>query len=192
MRSFAAACVLSLASALRLDFDTMNNLDLGFQFLSTVKQPDPVDEVVSGVVEGFDDIQEKNDEIEKQAIDAINAETNETIDEEIAEANVEAKAQLLDDVNRGKINVTKLNEIREAGGEAIKDTSEENADEVAEVASEATIVEIINKAAESNLIKALKDASDGMSDGIESLADVLDKADDPVVLDASDITEKSD
>ena len=188
MRFFAAACVLSLASALRLDFDTMNNLDLGFQFLSTVKQPDPVDEVVSGVVEGFDDIQEKNDEIEKQAIDAINAETNETIDEEIAEANVEAKAQLLDDVNRGKINVTKLNEIREAGGEAIKDTSEENADEVAEVASEATIVEIINKAAESNLIKALNDATDG----IESLDAILDKADDPVVLDASDITEKSD
>ena len=188
MRFFAAACVLSLASALKLDFDTMNNLDLGFQFLSTVEAPTAVDEVKLGVVEGFDDLEKKNDEIEKQAIDAINADTNVTIDEEIAEANVEAKAQLLDDVNRGKINITKLNEIREAGGGAIKDTSEENADEVAEVASEATIVEIINKAAESNLLKALSLASDAG----ESLSDVLDKADDPVVLDASDITEKSE
>ena len=108
-----------------------------------------------------------------------------TIDEEIAEANVEAKAQLLDDVTTGKINITKLNEIREEGGEAIKDTSEENNDKVAEVASEATVVEIINKAAESNLIKALSSAA---AIG-ESTEKVLAEADAPVVLDASDIIE---
>ena len=126
-----------------------------------------------------------NDEIEKKAIDAINADTSVTIDEEIAEANVEAKAQLLDDVTTGKINITKLNEIREEGGEAIKDTSEENNDKVAEVASEATVVEIINKAAESNLIKALSSAA---AIG-ESTEKVLAEADAPVVLDASDIIE---
>ena len=160
MRFFAAICVVSLASALKLDFDTMNNLDLGFQFISTIKQPDPVHAVIEGVAEGFDDLKAENDEIEKQAIDAINADTSVTIDEEIEEANVEAKSQLLTDVNRGKINITKLNEIREAGGDAIKETSEENSDKVAEVASEATVVEIINKAAESNLIKALAAASE--------------------------------
>ena len=78
-----------------------------------------------------------------------------------------------------------MNEIREEGGEAIKDTSEENNDKVAEVASEATVVEIINKAAESNLIKALSSAA---AIG-ESTEKVLAEADAPVVLDASDIIE---
>ena len=185
MRFFAAICVVSLASALKLDFDTMNNLDLGFQFISTIKQPDPVDAVIEGVAEGFEDLKEENDEIEKQAIDAINADTSVTIDEEIEEANVEAKSQLLTDVNRGKINVTKLNEIREAGGDAIKETSEENSEKVAEVASEATVVEIVNKAAASNLIKALSAAAE---EG-ESLDKVIKEADAPVKLDASDIIE---
>ena len=88
-------------------------------------------------------------------------------------------------MNRGKINITKLNEIREEGGEEIKKTSGENAEKVAEVASEASVVEIINKAAESNLIKALSKASD---EGC-SLDKALDEADAPVVLDASDIIE---
>ena len=185
MRFFAAICVLSLASALKLDFDSMNNPELGFQFISTVKQPDPVDEVIGGVVEGFKDIQAQNDQVEKQAIDAINADTSEKIDEEIVEANAEAKSQLEFNVNRGKINITKLNEIREEGGEDIKETSGENAKKVAEVASEASVVEIINKAAESNLIKALSKASE---EGC-SLDKALDEADAPVVLDASDIIE---
>ena len=59
----------------------------------------------------------------------------------------------------GKINVTKLDNIHEEGGEAIKDTSEQNSEKVADVSKEATVVEIINKAAESNLVKDLVKAS---------------------------------
>ena len=105
------------------------------------------------------------------------------IDEEIETANKEAKDQLVQDANRGKINITKLNAIHEEGGETIKETSEENSDKVAEVSSDATVVEIINKAAESNLIKALVAAS---AEG-ESTDKVLAEADAPVVLDASAI-----
>ena len=83
----------------------------------------------------------------------------------------------------GKINVTKLNDIHEEGGEAIKDTSEKNSDKVAEVSKEAAVVEIINKAAESNLLKDLVHANEF---GISSDA-VFAKADAPVVLDPSDI-----
>ena len=83
----------------------------------------------------------------------------------------------------GKINVTKLNKIHEAGGETIKDTSEQNSDKVAEVSKEAAVVDIINKAAESNLVKDLVKASVSGVDPNKILA----AADAPVVLDASDI-----
>ena len=76
-----------------------------------------------------------------------------------------------------------MNAIHEEGGETIKETSEENSDKVADVSSDATVVEIINKAAESNLIKALVEAS---AEG-ESTDKVLAEADAPVVLDASAI-----
>ena len=83
----------------------------------------------------------------------------------------------------GKINVTKLNNIHEAGGETIKDTSEQNSDKVAEVSKEAAVVEIINKAAESNLVKDLVEASVSGVDPNKVLA----AADAPVFLDAADI-----
>ena len=142
-----------------------------------------VAKLIDGVEEGFDDIHEKNNEIEKQAIDSINADTNEKIDEEVASANKKAKSLLVHEANRGKINITKLNEIREEGGENIKDTSEQNSDKVAEVSKDAAIVEIVNKAAESKLKKDLVKATIFG----ESTDKVIATADAPVILDPSDI-----
>jgi hypothetical protein len=135
--------------------------------------------LLNGVTAGFNSLLDSNETIETQAIDKINENTNAQIDAQIKAANVDAKAQLIHDVSRGKINVTKLNKIHESKADTIKETSEDNSHDIAKVAKEATKVEIMNKATKSNLINDLFDAA---KIG-ESTSAVLAKADKPVALD---------
>ena len=88
-------------------------------------------------------------------------------------------------MTRGKINVTKLNNIHEEKAEVIKETSEENSGKVASVAKDAAVVEILNKAAESNLVKDLVEAAKEGGD----FAGTFAKADPPVELSAADFAQ---
>ena len=87
--------------------------------------------LLNGVTAGFNNLLDSNETIETQAIDKINENTNAQIDAQIKAANVDAKAQLVHDVSRGKINVTKLNKIHESKADTIKETSEENSHDIA-------------------------------------------------------------
>merc|ERR1712051_113727 len=98
------------------------------------------------------------------------------------DANKDAKAQLLDDVSRGKINVTKLNAIHNAKGAEIKDVSAASNDAVATVSKDAAVVGILNKVSESNLIKDLAKIAE--EQGGEAHA-IISAAEAPVKLDAS-------
>lgn len=90
--------------------------------------------LLDSVTAGFDSLLDKNEDVESAAIDTINQNTNAQIDAQIKEANTDAKAQLIHDVTRGKINVTKLNNIHESKAETIKEVSEDNSHSVADVA----------------------------------------------------------
>ena len=108
--------------------------------------------LVQGVQNSYGSLELDNAVTEKQALDAINDETQKQIDVQIDGANKAAKTQLLADVSRGKINVKKLNAIHKAKGDDIKDVSAASNDAVATVSKDAAVVGILNKVAESNLI----------------------------------------
>jgi len=135
--------------------------------------------LLTSVTAGFDSLLDSNEAVESEAIATINANTNKQIDAQIAAANTDAKAQLIHDITEGKINVTKLNNIHESKADKIKEVSEDNSHVVADVAKQATVVEIMNKATKGSLVNDLaKAAEEG-----ESTFDVLSKADPPVNLD---------
>lgn len=139
--------------------------------------------LLTSVTAGFDSLLDSNEAVESEAIATINANTNKQIDAQIAEANTDAKAQLIHDITEGKINVTKLNNIHESKADAIKEVSEDNSHVVADVAKQATVVEIMNKATKGSLVNDLaKAAEEG-----ESTMDVIAKADPPVNLDVGEL-----
>ena len=138
--------------------------------------------LVEGVQNSYGSLELSNATTEKQALDAINDETQKQIDAQIAEANASAKTQLLKDVSVGKINVTKLNAIHEAKGAEIKDVSLASNDAVATVSKDAAVVGILNKVAESNLLKDLTKIAE--EQGGEAHA-IISAAEAPVKLDAS-------
>lgn len=72
-----------------------------------------------------------------------------------------------------------MNDIHESKAEKIKEVSEDNSHVVADVAKQATVVEIMNKATKGSLVNDLAEAA---KDG-ESTMDVIAKADPPVTLD---------
>ena len=115
--------------------------------------------LLSSVTAGFDQLLDKNEAVESEAIATINADTNKQIDAQIAEANTDAKAQLIHDITDGKINVTKLNNIHESKAEKIKEVSEDTSHVVADVAKQATVVEIMNKATKGSLVNDLAAAA---------------------------------
>ena len=138
--------------------------------------------LVEGVQSSYGSLELDNAITEKQALDAINDETQKQIDAQIDDANKDAKAQLLDDVSRGKINVTKLNAIHNAKGAEIKDVSAASNDAVATVSKDAAVVGILNKVAESNLLQDLTKIAE--QQGGEASA-IISAAEAPVKLDAS-------
>ena len=138
--------------------------------------------LVEGVQSSYGSLELDNAITEKQALDAINDETQKQIDAQIDDANKDAKAQPLDDVSRGKINVTKLNAIHNAKGAEIKDVSAASNDAVATVSKDAAVVGILNKVAESNLLQDLTKIAE--QQGGEASA-IISAAEAPVKLDAS-------
>ena len=138
--------------------------------------------LVKGVQSSYGSLELDNAVTEKQALDAINDETQKQIDIQIDDANKTAKTQLLADVSRGKINVTKLNAIHKAKGDEIKDVSAASNDAVATVSKDAAVVGILNKVAESNLIQDLTKVAE--QQGGEAHA-IISAAEAPVKLDAS-------
>ena len=138
--------------------------------------------LVEGVQSSYGSLELDNAVTEKQALDAINDETQKQIDAQIDDSNKSAKAQLLADVGRGKINVTKLNAIHKAGGAEIKEVSQASNEAVATVSKDAAVVGILNKVAESNLIQDLTKVAE--QQGGEASA-IISAAEAPVKLDAS-------
>lgn len=72
-----------------------------------------------------------------------------------------------------------MNNIHESKADKIKEVSEDNSHVVADVAKQATVVEIMNKATKGSLINDLAEAAEAG----KSTTDVIAKADPPVNLD---------
>ena len=138
--------------------------------------------LVQGVQNSYGSLELDNATTEKLALNAINDETQKQIDTQIEDANKTAKKQLLKDVSRGKINVTKLNAIHKSKGAEIKDVSLASNDAVATVSKDAAIVGVLNKVAESNLLEDLKKVAE--KQGGEASV-IISAAEAPVKLDAS-------